>query len=69
MLFRSISCLKLCVGKKYPNSGYYSAGNGPLMRAPVIGAYFYDNEENRKNAVKISTLITHTHPLAELSSH
>lgn len=64
-----ISCLKLCIGKKYPNSGYYSAGNGPLMRAPVIGAYFYDNEENRKNAVKISTLITHIHPLAELSSH
>lgn len=63
-----ISCFKIKFGKHYPNSGYYSAGNGPLMRAPLLGLYFHNNEIKRRESVKISTLLTHTHPFAILTA-
>lgn len=64
------SCFRLTFLKRsYKNSGHFSAGNGPLMRAPIIGAFYYENEKNRHKYVNISTRITHTDPLAELAAH
>lgn len=63
-----ISGFRLTFGKHYPDSAYYSAGNGPLMRAPLLGVYFHDDSVKRREAVKISTLMTHSHPFALLSS-
>lgn len=53
------------------NTGIYSAGNGPLMRSGVIGAYFHKDTESKKRQQFIhqSTIMTHTDPLAFLSSH
>lgn len=63
------SCINLTFLKKsHIHSGYFSAGNGPLMRAPMIAAFFHNDEEKRKNYIKIATKITHTDPLAELAS-
>lgn len=63
-----ISCFKMTFGKHYPESGYYSAGNGPLMRAPLLGLYFHDDDIKRRESVKISTLLTHTHPFSILTA-
>ena len=64
------SCFKLTLLKKnYKNSGHFSAGNGPLMRAPIVGAFYYDNEKKRDDYIKVSTIITHTDPLAELTAY
>lgn len=63
------SLSKLTIGISPNKTGVFSAGNGPLMRAPIIGAFYYDNEDIRKKLVRISTKITHTDPLAELSAH
>lgn len=57
------ACLKLCVGFGPARSGVFSAGNGPLMRAPVIGAALESLSELRA-AVERSTRITHTDPKA-----
>lgn len=44
--------------------GVFSAGNGPAMRSPMIGAFFFDLEEKRDEFVRASTLLTHTDPKA-----
>lgn len=63
------ACMKLTFFKKnYSNAGYFSAGNGPLMRAPIIAALYHNKEDKRKNYIKIATKITHTDPLAELAA-
>lgn len=62
------SLSKLTIGISPSKTGVFSAGNGPLMRAPIIGAFYFDNEELRKKLVHVSTTITHTDPLAELAS-
>jgi len=62
------SLFKLSVGVSPDKTGVYSAGNGPLMRAPVIGAYYAHNDDLRAKLVRISTRITHIDPLAELSA-
>lgn len=65
-----ISCFKMSLlRKKTPESGYYSGGNGPLMRVPIIGAFYANDETKRRDAVKISTLMTHTHPFALISAN
>jgi len=58
------SLVKLWLGFKPANSGVFSAGNGPLMRAPVIGAWFGEESEKRNEFVRASTLITHRDPRA-----
>ena len=58
------SLVKLWLGFKPAHSGVYSAGNGPLMRTPVIGAWFGDESEKRNEFVRASTLITHRDPRA-----
>ncbi|MEI6656264.1 MAG: ADP-ribosylglycohydrolase family protein [Verrucomicrobiota bacterium] len=58
------SLVKLWLGFKPANSGVFSAGNGPLMRAPVIGVWFGEDSEKRNEFVRASTLITHRDPRA-----
>ena len=57
--------IKLWIGFSPEKSGVYSAGNGPAMRAPVIGACFADQPERIVSYVRRSTRMTHTDPRAE----
>jgi ADP-ribosylglycohydrolase len=54
------SILKLWCGITPSRSGVGSAGNGPMMRAAVIGVHFADNEASRRNFTDASTHITHS---------
>ena len=56
--------LRLCVGIPPDRSGVFSAGNGPAMRSPVLGAAIDDRDLLRR-FVRASTRITHTDPKAE----
>jgi ADP-ribosylglycohydrolase len=58
------SILKLWCGIPPARSGVVSAGNGPTMRAPVIGVRFAHDAEVRRGCVDASTRITHTDPRA-----
>lgn len=56
--------LKLWLGFSPENSGVFSAGNGPAMRAAILGACFSDYAVIKAH-VRASTRITHTDPKAE----
>jgi ADP-ribosyl-[dinitrogen reductase] hydrolase len=56
--------LKLLLGFSPKQSGVFSAGNGPAMRAPILGAFF-DEPTELARFVRVSTRITHTDPEAE----
>jgi ADP-ribosyl-[dinitrogen reductase] hydrolase len=58
------SILKLWLGISPEKSGVYSAGNGPAMRAAIIGAYFAHSSERIDDYIQASTLLTHTDPKA-----
>ncbi|RYD42454.1 MAG: hypothetical protein EOP83_32730, partial [Verrucomicrobiaceae bacterium] len=58
------SIIKLWCGASPARSGVWSAGNGPLMRAPVIGVHFANDSENRDRFADASTRITHSDPRA-----
>ena len=49
------------------NTGVFSAGNGPAMRAPVLGAFLPDIIQLREFC-RISTRLTHTDPKAEIGA-
>ncbi|RYX81578.1 ADP-ribosylglycohydrolase family protein [bacterium] len=49
-------------------TGVYSAGNGPAMRAPILGAFFGDGTAQLRDFCRISTRLTHTDPKAEWAS-
>lgn len=53
------SCIKLCIGINPAKSGINSAGNGPLMRAPILGALPLPWDRIQE-LTDISTRITHT---------
>jgi ADP-ribosyl-[dinitrogen reductase] hydrolase len=55
--------LKLWLGFPPARSGVFSAGNGPAMRSPVLGAAIEDVETLRA-FVRAATRITHTDPKA-----
>jgi ADP-ribosyl-[dinitrogen reductase] hydrolase len=59
------SILKLWLGVPPSRSGVWSAGNGPAMRAPVIGLFFRDDPERLRLFVRATTAITHRDPRAE----
>ena len=40
------SAIRLWLGVKPSRSGVWSAGNGPLMRAPMIGIHFADDSRD-----------------------
>lgn len=58
------ACLRLCVGIGPERSGVVSAGNGPIMRAALLGVWTRDETQLRA-LVRASTRITHTDPRAE----
>jgi ADP-ribosyl-[dinitrogen reductase] hydrolase len=58
------SILKLWLGISPERSGVYSAGNGPAMRAAVIGAFFAHSPEHLADYIKASTVLTHSDPRA-----
>ncbi|AKT44140.1 ADP-ribosylglycohydrolase family protein [Chondromyces crocatus] len=57
--------VKLCLGFPVTRSGVFSAGNGPAMRAPILGACLADTPERIAPFVRASTRLTHTDPRAE----
>ncbi|MEO5804595.1 MAG: ADP-ribosylglycohydrolase family protein, partial [Verrucomicrobiota bacterium] len=62
------ACLKLWIGVPPSRSGVKSAGNGPAMRAAVIGAFFAHDLAKRREFIKISTRLTHTDARAEVAA-
>ena len=56
--------LKLCLGWSPARSGVRSAGNGPAMRAPLLGAVFAFQQDSLEEFLAASTRITHTDPRA-----
>jgi len=59
------ACLRLWVGAGPDRSGVPSAGNGPMMRAPIIGVLFAAELERMRAFVRACTRLTHTDPRAE----
>jgi ADP-ribosyl-[dinitrogen reductase] hydrolase len=57
--------MKLWVGVSPSASGVFSAGNGPAMRAPVIGVFFREDPAALRQYIKASTRLTHIDPKAE----
>jgi ADP-ribosyl-[dinitrogen reductase] hydrolase len=57
--------VKLWLGFSPQRSGVFSAGNGPAMRAPVIGVCLARQTERLQHYVRSSTRLTHTDPRAE----
>jgi ADP-ribosyl-[dinitrogen reductase] hydrolase len=62
------ACIKLVLGLGSKRSGVYSAGNGPAMRAALIGVCAR-SERQLKEIVAASTRLTHTDPRAEEGAH
>ena len=60
--------LKLWCGCSPRKSGVFSAGNGPAMRAAIIGAFFAEDEQRLSEYVKASTELTHSDPKAYTGS-
>ena len=48
-------------------TGVFSAGNGPAMRAPILGAFLPDIVQLREFC-RVSTHLTHTDPKAEIGA-
>ncbi|MFZ2958625.1 MAG: ADP-ribosylglycohydrolase family protein [Candidatus Ozemobacteraceae bacterium] len=59
---------KLWLGFGPNSSGVFSAGNGPAMRAPILGASLGHDFSRLVAMTRISTRITHTDPKAEVGA-
>jgi ADP-ribosylglycohydrolase len=59
------SIVKLWLGFPPTHSGVWSAGNGPAMRAAILGVCLGPNRERLRAYVRSSTQITHSDPRAE----
>jgi ADP-ribosyl-[dinitrogen reductase] hydrolase len=57
--------LRLWLGWPWERSGVWSAGNGPAMRAPLLGVCYGHDSARLRELVHISTRLTHTDPRAE----
>lgn len=57
------SCMRLCLGVSPEKSGVFSAGNGPAMRASILG-YSARTLEELTTLNSISGRVTHTDPRA-----
>jgi ADP-ribosylglycohydrolase len=60
--------LKLWIGVPAQRSGVWSAGNGPAMRSAILGAYFANDPNRRREFARASTRLTHTDPRAETAA-
>ncbi|WP_164104459.1 ADP-ribosylglycohydrolase family protein [Candidatus Laterigemmans baculatus] len=58
------SGIKLWLGASPTTAGVFSAGNGPAMRAAILGAVI-DERDRLLRFVKASSRLTHTDPKAE----
>lgn len=58
------ACTKLCLGINPNKAGISSAGNGAVMRAPIIGWFFANDLAMMKQVLMQSTVITHLDPRA-----
>lgn len=54
------ACLRLWLFFPPHRSGVRSAGNGPAMRAAILGVLYRDDLEKMREMVRISSRITHT---------
>jgi ADP-ribosyl-[dinitrogen reductase] hydrolase len=59
------ACVRLWMGFSPSESGVWSAGNGPAMRAAIIGVAFGHDPLLMCRYVRASTRVTHVDPLAE----
>lgn len=59
------SILKLWLGFPPEKSGVWSAGNGPAMRASILGVFAGENIPLIDELIRRSTRITHSDPKAE----
>lgn len=59
------ACLKLWMGFPPTKSGVYSAGNGAVMRAAILGVYERHDDAKLWQLVEASSRVTHTDPRAE----
>ncbi len=62
------SAVKLWLGFPPRLAGVFSAGNGPALRAPLIGLYAWDDERKLEALCAASTRLTHTDPKAQRAS-
>ncbi|MFO1512381.1 MAG: ADP-ribosylglycohydrolase family protein [Verrucomicrobiota bacterium] len=53
------ACIRLWIGFPPSRSAVTSAGSGPAMRSGMIGAYFADDAERRREFVFASSRLTH----------
>ncbi|MGN6552855.1 MAG: ADP-ribosylglycohydrolase family protein [Verrucomicrobiota bacterium] len=53
------ACLKLWLGFPASKASVKSAGSGPAMRSAIIGAYFVNERERRREFVMASSRLTH----------
>ncbi|MBL8820007.1 MAG: ADP-ribosylglycohydrolase family protein [Planctomyces sp.] len=60
------SILRMWIGFSPEHSGVFSAGNGPAMRAAVLGVVLGDS--TLRDFVRASSRMTHTDPKAELGA-
>ena len=59
------SIIRLWLGWSPVSSGVHSAGNGPAMRAGILGLCLHHDEAKLREYVRVSTRLTHTDPRAE----
>jgi ADP-ribosyl-[dinitrogen reductase] hydrolase len=60
-----LGALRLWLGVPPARSGVFSAGNGPAMRAPILGVCLRRDPDRLAQYVRASTRLTHTDPKAE----
>ncbi|PIQ23774.1 dinitrogenase reductase [bacterium (Candidatus Blackallbacteria) CG17_big_fil_post_rev_8_21_14_2_50_48_46] len=60
--------IRLWLGISPLESGVFSAGNGPAMRASLLGILFLEEPDVLKHYNRISTRMTHTDPRAEFGA-
>lgn len=60
--------IRLWLGFGPNRSGVFSAGNGPVMRSAILGAFFADRITLLDEMVLASTRITHTDPRAQIGA-
>jgi ADP-ribosyl-[dinitrogen reductase] hydrolase len=53
------ACLKLWLGFPAGRAAVNSAGSGPAMRSAIVGVYFADDPDRRRQFVCASTRLTH----------
>ena len=63
------ACGRLLLGISPDKSGVFSAGNGPAMRAAVIGVAWGHEPERLRELVQAASRITHTDPKAEWGAY